>query len=70
MNDGDFVVRMVPLPGTIGGAVRLSEDGFANIYINDNMSQEARKKAFDHERRHIENNDFFSDRSIVEIETE
>lgn len=68
MIDGEFVVRLVNLPGDIGGAVRLSDDGFANIYINDQMSPNARRKAFDHEMRHIENNDFYNDKPIQEIE--
>ena len=68
MNDGEFIVRMVNLPGDIHGAVRLSEDGFANIYINDQLSPQARKKAFRHEAKHIENNDFYNDKPISEIE--
>ena len=68
MIDGEFVVRLVNLPGDIGGAVRLSDDGFANIYINDQLSPNARRKAFAHEMRHIENNDFYNDKPIQEIE--
>lgn len=68
MIDGEYTVRMVVLPGSIRGAVRLSEDGFANIYINDLLSPEEKRKAFDHEKRHIENNDFYNDKPINEIE--
>ena len=69
MIDGEYIVRMVNLPGSINGAVRLSDDGFANIYINDQLSPMARRRAFDHERRHIENNDFYNDKSIREVES-
>jgi hypothetical protein len=69
MIDGEYIVRMVNLPGSINGAVRLSDDGFANIYINDQLSPMARRRAFDHERRHIENNDFYNDKSIMEVES-
>lgn len=68
MIDGEYTVRMVVLPGDIHGAVRLSDDGFANIYINDLLSPEEKRKAFDHEKRHIENNDFYNDKPINEIE--
>ena len=68
MIDGEYIVRMVNLPGDIHGAVRLSEDGFANIYINDQLSPQARKKAFDHETKHIANDDFYNDKAINEIE--
>ena len=70
MNDGEFIVRMVNLPGDIHGAVRLSEDGFANIYINDQLSPQARKRAYNHEKKHIQNDDFYNDRPINEIEGE
>ena len=68
MIDGEYTVRMVNLPGDIHGAVRLSEDGFANIYINDQLAPEARRKAFDHEVNHIENDDFYNDKDIHDIE--
>ena len=70
LTDGDFCVRMINLPGDIYGAVRLSGDDFANIYINDQLSPMGKRRAFRHEMRHIENNDFFNDRPIQEIERE
>ena len=69
MNDGDFIVRMVNLPGDIHGAVRLSEDGFANIYINDQLVDPMAKLcAYLHEKDHIKNDDFYNDKPIEEIE--
>lgn len=68
MTENEYTVRMVVMPGSIHGAVMLSEDGFANIYINDLLSPEEKRKAFDHEKRHIENNDFYNDKTIQEIE--
>ena len=68
MIDGDYIVRMVDFPGDIAGATRLSPDGFANIYINDWLSPQARRKAFDHEIRHINNDDFYNDEPIEKIE--
>ena len=68
MIDGEYCVRMIDFPGDIHGATRLSEDGFVNIYINDQLSPMGRRRAFDHEQRHIDNDDFYNDKSIQEIE--
>jgi hypothetical protein len=68
MIDGEFIVRMINLPGDIHGAVRLSEDGFANIYINDQLAPDARRRAFDHEMKHIINGDFYNGKPIQEVE--
>ena len=59
---------MVNFPGDIGGAVRLSEDGFANIYINDQLAPMAKLNAYLHEVMHIRNNDFYNDKSIRDVE--
>lgn len=64
----DYIVRLVNLPGDIHGAARLSEDGFVNIYINDQLSPDAQRRAFEHELRHIRNNDFYNEKPIQEIE--
>lgn len=66
--DGQYTVYIMPLPGDINGAVRVSPDGWASIYINDKLSPEARKKALKHELEHIANDDWYNDRSIDEIE--
>ena len=68
MIDGEYAVRLLNLPGDVSGVVRLSEDGFANIYINDQLSPQAKRKAFDHEARHIDNDDFYNEKPIQEIE--
>lgn len=68
MNDGEYIVRMINFPGDICGAVRLSEDGFANVYINDQLSPDAKRRAFLHEMLHIRNDDFYNERDIREIE--
>lgn len=68
MIEGEYIVRMVDFPGDIKGVTRLSPDGFANIYINDQLSPEARRKAFDHEANHVDNNDFYNEKPITEIE--
>lgn len=70
MNEDDdyYRVYLVPLPGDIKGAVRIDEEGFASIYINDDLSPKAKKAAFLHEIRHITRNDHTNKRNIREVE--
>lgn len=64
----DYRVYMVKLPGDVRGAVRLDEEGFASIYINDDLSPEEKRKVFRHEIRHIHRGDHFSPALIRDIE--
>lgn len=68
--DEEYRVYMINLPGSIRGAVRLDEDGFASVYINDQLSPKAKKAALRHEVRHIRQNDHENRRSIMEIEAQ
>lgn len=69
MNE-DYKVYYVHFPGDVLAAVRVDETGFASIYINDQLSLEAQKKAFIHEMAHIERNDHYNNLSIREIEAD
>jgi len=66
--DGEYISRVISFPGDVHGAVRLSADGFPNIYINDWLSPMAKLRAFQHEMNHLENDDFYNDRPIEEVE--
>lgn len=68
--EGEYAVRVVNLPGDVLGCVKLTRDGsdFPNIYINDALAPEARLRAFDHEMLHLENDDFYTDKRIQEVE--
>lgn len=68
MNDDGFRVYLVKLPGDIKGAVRIDEEGFASIYINDDLSPKAKKAVFLHEIRHIKRNDHTNISNIREVE--
>lgn len=68
LTDGDYIVRMINLPGDIHGAIRISDTDFANIYINDQLSPMAKRRAFRHEIRHLEKGDLYNDASITEVE--
>ena len=68
LTDDEYRVYLVKLPATIHGAVRLDQDGFPSIYINDDLSPKAKKDAFVHEMRHIMEDDMYNDRPIEEVE--
>ena len=61
-------MRMINLPGDINACLRMDEEDFGNIYINDQLSPEAKKKAFEHECRHLERGDMDNDKSIRQVE--
>ena len=69
-DEGDYRVYLVKLPGSIRGAVRLDENGFASIYINDQLSPKAKKAALRHEVRHLKRNDHTNAQNIREIEAQ
>ena len=60
MIDLEYAVILMPFPGDIYAAVRLSPDGYPTIYINDKLAPEARKKALEHELRHLKREDFYN----------
>lgn len=68
--EGEYAVRMVDFPGDMHGCVRLTSDGseFPNIYINDQLSPMGKRRAFDHEMDHLENDDFYNNHPIEEVE--
>ena len=68
MIDREYSVVLMPFPGDIYAAVRISPDGYPTIYINDNLAPQARKRALEHELRHLRRDDFYNTRSIRSIE--
>lgn len=69
MNELDnYRVYLVKLPATVHGAIRIDNEGFASIYINEQLSPQAKKAAFLHEIRHLQNDDMYNDKSIYEVE--
>lgn len=68
MNEDEYRVYLVKLPATVRGACRLDAEGFASIYINDDLSPKAKKAVFRHEIRHIRKKDHHNGRNIREVE--
>jgi hypothetical protein len=64
----DFIVREVPFPYCVKSVVTPNNDGSFSIYINAKLSPDQKRKAFEHEKDHIINDDFYNDLPIEEIE--
>ncbi|MBE6747898.1 MAG: hypothetical protein E7557_01555 [Ruminococcaceae bacterium] len=53
-------IREMKMPLTIRAFTVPDANGDYNIYINNDLSEEAKQKSLNHEKEHIENNDFLS----------
>jgi len=53
-------IRELKMPLTIRAFTVPDANGDYNIYINNDLSEEAKQKSLNHEKEHIENNDFLS----------
>jgi hypothetical protein len=53
-------IREMKMPLTIRAFTVPDANGDYNIYINNDLSEEAKEKSLKHEKMHIENNDFSS----------
>lgn len=55
----DIYVRLVSFPVfSVRSAVILDENGDYNIYLDERLSDEDKRRALHHEYRHIKNNHF------------
>ncbi len=61
-------IREMKMPLTIRAFTVPDANGDYNIYINNNLSEEAKEKSLKHEKMHIENNDFSSSELARKIE--
>lgn len=63
-------VRTIPLPYTVHGLVTPNDDGTYNIYLNENLPEEARRRYLSHELAHISGDHLYDDRPVDELEME
>lgn len=61
-------IREIKMPLTIRAFTIPDANGDFNIYINEALSDEAKKKSLAHEKKHIKRNDFQKDLSVKLIE--
>lgn len=65
----DVFVHEMDLPTTVDGFTRCNEDGSYTIILNARSAHCRRIRAYDHELRHIQRNDFAGS-DVQEIESE
>ena len=53
-------IREMKMPLSIRAFTVPDENGDFNIYVNSDLSDEAKEEALEHEKKHIENDDFTS----------
>ena len=65
----DYFVRMIPFPSyRLGGVVTPNEDGTYSIYINSRLDSAYQRRAYEHEVRHIINEDLHGELDISTVE--
>ncbi len=62
-------VREIKMPLTIRAFTIPDANGDFNVYINEDLSDSAKKKAFEHEKAHIKRNDFQKEFTVKLIES-
>lgn len=65
----EYCIRYIDLPLTTKGMTVEDQNGFFNIYINQNLSVEQQNEAIAHELKHINRGDFDNKKSLREAET-
>ena len=64
------IIRQIKMPLTVRAFTLPDANGDFNIYINEDLSDEAKKKSLAHEKKHIKRNDFSSAKPAHLIEEE
>lgn len=62
-------VREIKMPLSIRAFTIPDDNGDFNIYINEDLSDEAKQKSLEHEKNHIRKNDFQKELSAKLIES-
>lgn len=68
LEGADFFVRLVDLPPTVNGICSPNDDGTYNIYLNSRKDFDHQLDGYDHECDHIEDDDFYGDKDIRDVE--
>ena len=68
IEDCDYFIRLVPLPGSVGGVLTANNDGTYTMLLNEQHSNEMLLDDYAHELAHIEADDLYSEEPIHKIE--
>ena len=65
----DYYVRVVDFPSAkLGGVVTPNDDGTYSVYINSRLDSAHQRRAYEHEVRHIINEDLHGELDISTVE--
>lgn len=64
----DYCLRFVPFPNNAADGVVVSHPDIACVYINTNVCESRQRDALEHELKHIENGDLYSEEDAIIIE--
>jgi len=71
IDGADFFVRLIDFPTcTCGGMVIPNDDGTFSVYLNARTSHDQQLHSYNHEKNHIEHDDFYRAASIGQMEEE
>lgn len=63
-------VRLIDLPYKVGAMIAIDgEDDYATIFLNSRLSFEKQWKCLRHELKHLEDDDMFNSKGIIEVES-
>ena len=65
---GDYIVRLTRLPSHVKAVTAIDEHGFANIYVNDQLSTTEQNGAVLHELSHVLHDDAYNSFDIRFVE--
>ena len=68
LTDGEYIIRPLRLPPKVKAITTFDDSGFANIYVNDQISAADQHDAVYHELLHIVRDDAYNDDPIQQIE--
>lgn len=68
IEDADYFIRLLPLPGSVGGFLLPNDDSTYSMYLNENHDPETKIDDYIHELEHILDDDLYGDRDIRDVE--
>jgi len=70
LEGADYFIYLMKLPPKINACATPNNDGTWSIYLDPRRDRYHRIKDLDHELKHIIRGDFYSNRSVEELENE
>jgi len=68
--NSDIFIRLAPFPAPVKAVVTANDDGTYNVYVNEQLGDEERRLAVDHEIEHIKRGHLFRETPVALDEAE